>query len=61
MKNMGYLVASVLVVYALKGGFWYRCVMDTGAGTASCDAHTAAKERVETAGKIMDQARGCSG
>ncbi len=67
-KNMGYLVAGVFVVYALKykiplpcfgcdrGGFWYRCVMDTGEGTSSCDAHNAAKERVDTAGKIMDQA-----
>lgn len=67
-KNMGYLVASVLVVYALKykiplpcfgcqkEGFWYRCVMDTGEGTASCDAHIAAKERIETAGNIMDEA-----
>lgn len=67
-KNMGYLVASVLVVYALKykiplpcfgcqkEGFWYRCVMDTGEGTASCDAHIAAKERVETAANIMDSA-----
>ena len=67
-KNLGYLVSSVLVVYALKykiplpcfgcqkEGFWYRCVMDTGEGTSSCDAHIAAKERVETAGNIMDEA-----
>ena len=67
-KNIRYLVASVLVVYALKykiplpcfgcqkEGFWYRCVMDTGEGTASCNAHIAAKERIETAGNIMDEA-----
>ena len=67
-KNLGYLVSSVLVVYALKykiplpcfgcqkEGFWYRCVMDTGEGTSSCDAHIAAKERIETAGNIMDEA-----
>jgi len=67
-KTVSYVVAGCFCVYALvykipipcfgcqKNGFWYRCVMDTGHGTASCDAHKAAKNRVETAGRIMDEA-----
>ena len=67
-KTVSYVVAGCFCVYALvykipipcfgcqKNGFWYRCVMDTGHGTASCAAHKAAKTRVETAGRIMDEA-----
>ncbi|AAK14460.1 unnamed protein product [Ectocarpus sp. 4 AP-2014] len=67
-KSVSYVVAGCFCVYALvykipipcfgcqKNGFWYRCVMDTGDGTASCAAHKAAKSRVETAGRIMDEA-----
>lgn len=67
-KTVGYMVAAVFCIYALvykiplpcfgcqKEGFWYRCVMGTGEGTQSCNAYEAARERVETAGRIMDEA-----
>lgn len=67
-KTVSYVVAGVFCVYALvykipipcfgcqKEGFWYRCVMDTGEGTASCDAYKQAENRAKTAGRIMDQA-----
>ncbi|CAM9220992.1 unnamed protein product, partial [Ectocarpus sp. 12 AP-2014] len=67
-KTVSYVVAGVFCVYALvykipipcfgcqKNGFWYRCVMDTGEGTASCDAYKPAENRAKTAGRIMDQA-----
>ncbi len=67
-KTVSYVVAGVFCVYALvykipipcfgcqKEGFWYRCVMDTGEGTTSCDAYKQAENRVKTAGRIMDQA-----
>lgn len=67
-KTVSYVVAGVFCVYALvykipipcfgcqKNGFWYRCVMDTGEGTASCDAYKQAENRAKTMGHIMDQA-----
>lgn len=67
-KTVSYVVAGVFCVYALvykipipcfgcqKEGFWYRCVMDTGEGTTSCDAYKQAENRAKTAGRIMDQA-----
>ena len=67
-KTVSYVVAGVFCVYALvykipipcfgcqTEGFWYRCIMDTGEGTASCDAHKQVKQRFDQAGRIMDQA-----
>lgn len=67
-KTVSYIVAGCFCVYAFvykipipcfgckKNEFWYRCVMDTGEGTASCAAHKAAENRVETAERIMDEA-----
>lgn len=67
-KTVSYVVAGVFCVYALvykipipcfgcqSEGFWYRCIMDTGEGTASCDAHKQVKHRFDQAGRIMDQA-----
>ena len=67
-KTVSYIVTGIFCVYALvykipipcfgcqKNGFWYRCVMDTGEGTASCDAYKQAENRAKTAGRIMDQA-----
>lgn len=67
-KTVSYVVAGTFCVYALvykipipcfgrqKEGFWYRCVMDTGEGTTSCDAYKQAENRVKSPGRIMDQA-----
>lgn len=67
-KTVSYVVAGVFCVYALvykipipcfgcqANGFWYRCIMDTGEGTASCEAHNQVKDRFDKAGRIMDQA-----
>lgn len=67
-KTVSYVVAGVFCVYALvfkipipcfgcqANGFWYRCIMDTGEGTASCAAHNQVKDRFDKAGRIMDQA-----
>lgn len=67
-KSIGYVVSAVFCVYALvykvpipcmaceSGSFWSRCIKGTGANTASCSAHKAAKDRVDKASNIMDQA-----
>ncbi len=67
-KTVSYVVAGVFCLYALvykipipcfgcqKNGFWYRCVMDTGEGTASCEAHKRVKQRIDSAGRLLDEA-----
>ena len=66
--TMGYIAVAAFVVYGLmykwpipcfacdEGGFFYRCMPGTGAGSASCSAYQLAEKRFNQAAGIFEDA-----
>lgn len=67
-KTVGYIAVAAFVVYGLmyrwpipcfacdEGGFFYRCMPGTGAGSAACSAYALAERRFNQAAGIFEDA-----
>ena len=67
-KTVGYIAVAAFVVYGLmykwpipcfacdEGGFFYRCMPGTGAGSAACSAYALAEKRFNQAAGIFEDA-----
>lgn len=67
-KTVGYIAVAAFVVYGLmykwpipcfacdEGGFFYRCMPGTGAGSAACSAYALAEKRFNQASGIFEDA-----